>query len=106
MGERIGEKSRERWHSAALCLGFNEMTKLGKTLGEKVYWRMLREEAEKNFMSLGGKRIFKKDPAILELSLPDGMPFVRFRKDDIELMRATVAAHDKKKQHTAKRARP
>lgn len=90
-------KARERWHAAAVCLGFNECAKLAKTLGEKTYFRIMRQGAEEHFMSLGGARVFQQEPAVLTLTLDDGMPFVEFREQDIELMRATVAAHDAEK---------
>lgn len=87
-------RSRERWHAAALCLGFNELAKLGRTLGEKVYHRMMRAGAEEHFIALGGQRIFQEEPTLVTLTLEDGMPWVRFRACDIELMREAVAKWD------------
>jgi hypothetical protein len=88
------KRSRERWHAAAICLGFNELAKLGKTLGEKVYHRMMRAGAEEHFVSLGGQRIFQEEPAVVVLTLEDGMPWVKFRACDIELMREAVKKWD------------
>jgi hypothetical protein len=88
------KQSRERWAAAALCLGYNELTKLGKTLGEKMYSRLNRRAAEEYFMALGGTRIFQEDPPVVVLTTDDGLPFIELRAQDIELMRAAVAAHD------------
>lgn len=87
-------KSRERWAAAAMCLGYNELAKLGKTLAEKTFSRMMRDAAEKQFMAMGGVRMFQEDPPVVVLTVNDGLPWVKFRAEDIELMREAVAKHD------------
>jgi hypothetical protein len=48
------KKNHEVWTATALCLGFNELAKLGKNLGEKVYARLARDVHVKRFVELGG----------------------------------------------------
>jgi hypothetical protein len=84
----------ERWTAVALCLGYNELAKQAENLGEKVYFRLLRDAAQERFIELGGKTILSPEDPALTLEVGKGMPCVRFRPQDIELMRATVAAHD------------
>ena len=83
-----------------MCLGFNELAKLGKTLGEKTYSRMMRGAAEEQFVKLGGNRMFQEEPSVVVLTTDDGLPWVKFRECDIELMREAVAAYDKGKRST------
>lgn len=93
--ERAIKKNHERWTALAVCLGFNELAKLGESLGEKVYARLLRDKHLENFVRLGGNAdLFKREPAVCEIVMPERMPNVTFRAEDIELMRKAVAEHD------------
>jgi hypothetical protein len=88
----------ERWTAIAVALGYNELAKTAKVLGEKVYFRLLRDKAADRIVELGGKAgLFSKDGTILEIETPDAMPSLKFRKEDIEIMREVVAAHDARK---------
>lgn len=85
------------WTALATMLGFNELAKLGKTLGEKVYFRLLRDDMSLRFVELGGNGdVFAQEEAVVEIKVPfcNG-PTVRFRAQDIELMRDAVYEHDK-----------
>ncbi len=88
------QASHKRWVAAAMCLGYNELAKIATVLGEKVYWRLARDAAENHFVELGGNKIYKEESSVLELEIPDAMLRIKFREQDIELMRATLAAHD------------
>ncbi len=87
---------RARTHSlVALVFGYNELAKLAKPLGEKVYYRLARQNAlEKLRASGGGDVNVTEDPIALSLTLNDGPLSVNFYEKDIEAMRAAVAAFD------------
>lgn len=87
----------KRWAAAAYCLGYNELAKQAQSLGEKVFFRLARDSAVKAFVELGGVSPFAEEPTILELELPDAMPRIKFRAQDIELMRAAVQQWDDEK---------
>lgn len=95
---RLTKEDRERRDAhlqrtaAAQAIGFNELAKMGESLGEKVYYRMARDAAEATFLELGGHKIFTKGQTILKLS--HARPFVKFEERDIELMRRCVAEFD------------
>jgi hypothetical protein len=95
--EVAATKNHELWTTLALCLGFNELAKLGKTLGDKVYARLFRDKHVENLIALGGNggvSPFADEKATVEIEMPAPMPWLRFRASDIELMRAVVAEHD------------
>ncbi len=93
--ERRALKNHELWTATALCLGFNELAKLGKSLGEKVYARLARDTHLKRFVELGGNAdLFAKEESVCTLVMPTSMPHVEFRASDIEMMREAVAAYD------------
>lgn len=85
------------WTYAALTIGFNELAKLHTVLGEKVYFRLLREAAQEKFVESGGNRFITVEDGILTIEVPGGPPHVVFREQDIELMREVVAKHDAEK---------
>lgn len=88
----------KRWHLVATCIGYNELAKMAKTLGEKVYFRLIRDATEERLIEHGGQRLFKgPDEIIVEISVPDHMPYIRLSDADIELMREAVAAYDARK---------
>ena len=84
-----------RWDALAAIIGFNELATNAKTLGEKVYFRMARDAAEKRYASLGGE-LNKSSVGPTILTIGPG-PFIEFAERDIELMRDAVAKFDKKK---------
>lgn len=96
-GDEEATKNHELWTTLALCLGFNELAKLGKTLGDKVYARLFRDKYVENLIALGGNggvSPFADAKSIVEIEMPAPMPWLRFRATDIELMRTAVAEHD------------
>lgn len=84
------------WVALATMLGFNELAKLGKTLGEKAYFRLLRDNVSEQFIAAGGNAdVFAKEESVVEIQVPySNAPFIKFRAQDIELMRDAVHAHD------------
>ena len=72
-----------------------------KTLGEKAYARECRKAWIDQAKSLGVELRFgnhgAEPPTALTLAVPGGSMWIKFREDDIELMRACVAEHDAKK---------
>jgi hypothetical protein len=81
-----------RWHALARVVGYNELAKDAQTLGEKVYLRLARDEARKDYERLGGEiQDTGPEPVIVVNTRP---PFVVMSDADIELMREAVAAHD------------
>ncbi len=101
--KRSTKETWERWHSLALIHGFNELAKSSETLGEKVFCRMARDEAEKTYIKLGGEIKKTEDEVVLILE-PKRMPHLKFTVKDIELMRVVVHEHDR--DHDAKLGKP
>ncbi len=87
------------WSALATMLGYNELTKLGRTLGEKAYFRLFREDWKKIFIELGGNDdVFAKEDAAVSISVPYGnMPHIVFVERDVELMRDYVYKYDKER---------
>lgn len=86
------EGNARRWDALARMVGYNELAKGAKTLGEKVYLRMGRDEARKAYERLGGTVDDSgPEPAVVVQTRP---PFVVMSDADVELMREAVAAHD------------
>lgn len=86
--------ARAKWHHMlALIHGFNAMATMAITLGEKAYYRLLRDDAERRFEEMGGKinRIEEHKPILV---IPGAVPEIRFDARDIELMRECVARYD------------
>jgi hypothetical protein len=83
-----------RWHALATMFGYNELTKRAQTLGEKVYCRLGRDQAEENYKKLGGELTREIDDSRVVLVLTEHMPHVTFRDKDVELMRAVVRKFD------------
>ena len=81
----------EQWQAVALVYGMNELVKLAETLGEKTFFRLFRDKAEKHAIELGIEWQLEHNPVVL--TLPGTMRFV-FYEQDIELMRKTVADWD------------
>ena len=88
------------WFALAAMLGYNELAKLGKTLGEKVFFRMFREDWSKHFVDFGGNAdVFTHEDSVINISVPyANLPHLRFRAEDVELMRDYVYEHDKKQR--------
>jgi hypothetical protein len=95
-GEQDLVMTARKWDALASIIGFNELATNGRTLGEKVYFRMSRDAAEKRYAALGGE-LNKSSVGPVVLTIGPG-PFIEFAERDIELMRAAVAAFDKKKE--------
>jgi len=87
----------KQWRAIALCFGYNELARKAKLLGEKVYFRFARDQAEVELMKLGGAINLERDPPVLILN--EVMPHIQFTEKDIELMRETVKTYDERVQH-------
>jgi hypothetical protein len=92
-------KNARRWDAVALCLGYNELARTAKLLGENVYFRLARDVAQKRVETLGGMFDINEDQPIL--TLDSCMPHVRFAEKDIELMRQTVREYDERRTRYA-----
>jgi hypothetical protein len=77
----------------ATVFGFNELAKQSKTLGEKVFFRMLCQKFHKDLESKGVKISILEDNIVLTVHF--GNVGFTFYEKDIELMRQTVAEWDK-----------
>lgn len=101
------EKHHQLWHWVALAIGYNHIVlNDAKTLGEKMYFRLMRDAAVERLVGLGGKSPFSKDesPVVLQIVLPSGMPHFLLRERDIAQMRRVVEEHDLKKRKQTKTA--
>lgn len=89
------EDNVDRWTAFAMVLGFDELAKSAKTLGEKTFFRMARDAAERGYTRRGGSiNRIEQDGEATILVLQDRMPHIIFHARDIELMRTAVAAYD------------
>jgi hypothetical protein len=80
----------------AQVIGYNELAKLAKVLGEKVYYRLFRDHAEEQYIKMGGQKLFSREDGVCEINHPGPMPHIIFSAADIEMMRKAVAEHDTK----------
>jgi len=87
------DKNFERTECLALVLGYNELAKGAKVLGQKVYMRMARNAAHARFVELGGKLTMDESEKVI-LEVP-GAAYVRFYPRDIEMMRECVRMFDR-----------
>lgn len=86
--------------ACAMAIGFNQMAHDAKTLGEKVYARMMRDFSVREAESFGTKIRWSNDgeaqpPKVMTLEIDT--IWIDFNESDIELMRACVAEHDARK---------
>lgn len=92
-------KNDEHYALLALALGYNELAKLARTLGEKVYFRLLRDRVSDALVAAGGnggESPFAHEDGVIQIKVDgDRMPWVKLYARDVELMRAYVAEHDK-----------
>jgi hypothetical protein len=99
-GPPAKDKNHELWGLLALLHGYNELAKLTDVLGQKVYCRVMRDAAEKEIEENFDVKIARDEsgggPTILTLG--QNPPFIIFREQDIEAMRAAVAAYDAAKE--------
>jgi hypothetical protein len=93
-------KNIERWGLLAILHGYNEMAKLTEVLGEKVYFRLMRDATEKELAENFDVTIEKAEDGLgpTILTLGQKPPFIIFHERDIEAMRAAVAAYDAAKE--------
>lgn len=96
LSDEEADKLQLYWMHLALCLGYNELAKMGKQLGDKVYFRLLRQQAQERFIEVGGHgNVFAEESeAIVTIEVSHGFPRILFRERDIEMMRDAVHAHD------------
>lgn len=88
-------KNLKRWELLALLHGYNELARLSKVLGEKVFFRLHCQTIEKLLAKDYGVVIpHTETPGSTILVLGHRAPFVIFHERDIELMRAAVKKHD------------
>lgn len=94
------EDNKPTWNTTlAMVLGYNEMAKLAAGLGEKVYFRLMRDNALKIFVELGGNAdVFTTEPAVITIPVGEGMPHIVFRERDVELMREYVREYDSREE--------
>ena len=76
------QRNAELWHKLALVFGYNQLAKTSETLGEKVYCRMLRDLAEKDYIELGGVGSIDrtKEPPVLVIDYQK--PYIIFTEKD------------------------
>jgi hypothetical protein len=87
----------ERWAWMAQVIGFNLLAKEAKTLGQKVYCRLSRDDADEQLTVAGFKSMLDRERGEILVSL-NTVPRVEFHARDVELMRKAVSEHDAK-QH-------
>jgi hypothetical protein len=96
MPEENKKPNLETLSLLATCLGFNELAKQGKNLGQKVYYRLMRNTIQKRLLELGVEVKYTKQKVVL--TLDSYGPLIEFSDDDIELMRIAVREHDDREE--------
>lgn len=89
-----GMADARRIHAAALMHGYNHLATEAPSFGAKVYMRMGRERARREFEALGGE---VRETAQAVTTVLTNPPFAVMTDRDIELMRAAVAERDAKR---------
>lgn len=90
--DETSEKNAARWDALARLVGYNELARDAKTVGEKLYLRLARDVAEESYVALGGQ--VKRSETGEEIVVPTRPPFIILGPDDIELMRKAVVEYD------------
>lgn len=83
------EADAQYWMLAATAVGYNDLATRAPLLGEKVYFRLFRDRAEKALVDAGHKPIFAHDEGAITLPAP---PHIRFKPSDLESLREVVKA--------------
>lgn len=82
-----------RWHYVALCFGYMELSKKGKNLGDRLYFRMAAAQAERDFQKAGGE-LELQEKGLPTLVLRDHMPHLKLSHMDVEMVRKFIADMD------------
>ncbi len=82
------------WDAIARMHGYNEMTKLAKTLGEKAYCRLACDVACEEAMKLGAEIARTEMGGQVIFSINEVSPSIKFRESDIDGMREAVRVFD------------
>ena len=90
------ERTKELLSLAITMVGANELAKLSATLGDKVFYRLLRDQAKKEYLALGG--VIEQETQPGETIVLESNPGFTFYESDIEAMRKLVADFDAKKK--------
>lgn len=86
-------KILDQWTAIAIVKGMNELAREAETLGEKTFFRLFRDKAQKHATELGIEFQMNYNPIVVVL--PGEMhPVITFYEQDIELMRSAVAEWD------------
>jgi hypothetical protein len=80
---------------AAQAAGFNVFAKQQDKLGARMFYALLAQDAEKQFVALGGHTLFTHGKTVLVLE-GSGL-YIRFEEHHIELMRKAVQEYDEQK---------
>lgn len=91
------EKQSERVLYIATAMGYNELAKLTDVLGEKVYYRLMREQYQKKLTEAGGQMLFAQDEGVCSIEVPGEAFRIKFLESDIAAMRQAVADYDAEK---------
>lgn len=92
----IAKKTKDnakKIHLLAVVVGYNELAKQADVLGDKVWYRLAREDALKRLREAGGElEVTSSDKVVL--TLREYPVRLAFTTADIELMRKAVAEYD------------
>jgi hypothetical protein len=91
------EEDLLKWDLLAMIFGYNELAKVARTLGEKVFLRMARDAAQRQYESLGGQIDRRDDETICTIS---EFPKVEFSAKDIDLMKKAIDDYTKDDDET------
>lgn len=96
--DRAVLKAARAWDAIARMHGYNEMSKLAKTLGERTYCRMCCDAACEEARSLGAEITRTQVGGQVVFEIHEASPSIAFRESDIEMMREAIRDFDAKKR--------
>jgi hypothetical protein len=77
---------------AALVCGYNELAKQAGTLGERLFFRLMRQKAEEALVARGGEKVVAEVGTVMTLP---SRPEVPLYEQDVEAMRVLLAEREK-----------
>jgi hypothetical protein len=93
--EKASEEDFKKWTALALVYGWNELAKTAEDLRSRLFFRVARGVAEKEYISLGGQVVIQeKEEPLLKLMVEDHAPSIKLYPRDMDLIRKLVADTD------------
>jgi hypothetical protein len=90
----------EQWNLLAMVLGYNQLTKIAPSLGQKLFCRLARDKILAVYEEVVGTKVKVTDEDSVVLTITSTIPHLRLLARDIELMQGFLAEYDSKSEKT------